>query len=346
MKRFITLILLLTILVTIGTGCAAAGPVMAPSAPTMDSAPASSPPAPRASAPTPDQSASAPSADFAEATEHTTSYTYATSILEVDESAVALPMLTPSDSRGKRLVYNVDMQLQTTEFMPSIRTLFTTLASMGGYVETEMLQGRDMRFPGTERHVIYTVRIHSDRLSEFLVVIEDNFNLVFRNRVGTNVTVDFEHTEATLDDLREREVRIRNILEDGSLNNTERRNYNRQLEEVQSNIRNRERQRNVFDDSIHYSTLTIQILEVILPEDAPDPEPDLTFGERFGEAARNMGNGLLRGLQTLAIGIVLILPALIILVVIAVVVIIVYRRTKKANKNHKNPPNDHDTHND
>jgi len=334
MKRFITLISLLIILTIIGSACAAPAPATAPSVPAAPSAPA---PAPEA--------ADIWEVDYAPVTDIPVIPGIAGEAApftpEADESAVALPLLTPADSRGRRMVYTADLQLQTTQFMQGRRIILNTVAQMNGFIENSHVQGRDMRFPEIERHASFTFRIHSDRLAEFLMVMEDEFNLVSLNQSGENVTANFEHTEATLDDLREQEARLRDILTDDSLSNTERRNLNRQLEEVQSNIRSRERQRNIFDDNIHYSSVSIWLSEVIFPEDMPEPEPEAPFGARFAEAAGNMANGFVRGIQAIAIGVISILPAIIVLAVIVVVVIIIYRKTKKTNNNNNDDNNPH-----
>jgi len=224
--------------------------------------------------------------------------------------------------------------------MQGRRTILNTAARLNGYVERANVHGRDMRSPWTERNAGFTLRIHSDNLAEFIVVMEDEFNLLFFNQDGNDVTAEFEHTEATLDDLREQEARLRDVLEDGTMSDTERRNLNRQLSEIQSNIRNRERQRNIFDDHIHYSTVNIRLFEIILPEDAPEPPEEVPFGVRFGEAIGNMAAGFVRVVQAIVIGVVSILPAIIILAVIVIVVIIICRKAKKAhNNNNNNPPN-------
>jgi len=334
MKRFITLISLLTILAIFGSACSGAmEPAPAPSAapaPTADFAVETPTPAPApASAPAP----SAPAVGGEAAQQQA----------EVDDSVVALMLLTPSDSRGRRLVYTVDMELQTTQFMQGRRTILNTAARLNGYVESANVNGRDMRSPWTERRAGFTLRIHSDNLAEFLVVMEDEFNLVSFNQVSNDVTSEFEHVEATIDDLREQEERLRDLLENADLNDTERRNLNRQLADIQANIRNRERQRNVFDDHVHYSTVNIRLFEVIFPEDVPEPEsePELSFGARFSEAAGNMATGFVRVMQAIAIGIISILPALVVLAVIVVIVIIVCRKAKKENNKSNDNDNNH-----
>jgi len=339
MKRFTTLIALLIILAIFGSACAAQMP------PEMASAPAAAPsPAPTQTAgldPAPPVSGGAPASPAPNAVGEAA---------QPDESVVALPLLTASDSRGRRLIYTVDMDLQTTTFMQGRRTILNTAARLNGYVERANVQGRDIRSPWTERSAGFTLRIHSDNLAEFIVVMEDEFNLLFFNQESDDVTAEFEHTEATLDDLHEQEERLRDLLENTTMSDAERRNLNRQLSDLQANIRNRERQRNVLDDHFRYSTVNIRLFEVIFPEDAPEPEPEEPFGVRFSRAVGDMASGFIRGLQAIAIGIISILPALIILAVIAVVVIMILRKAKKANDtseksnsdNNHNDDNNHD----
>jgi len=323
MKRPTALFALILVIVIIGVGCSAPFDMDA-------SVPEFAHETPSAPSPAPREFALSPAPGEAD-TEHVPEFSF-----DADESAVAIPILTPSDSRGRRLVYNVDLILQTTTFMPGIRVLLNTVEEMGGFVETAIVEGRDMRFPAHERSASYTIRLHTDRLSEFLVVVENNFNLLMLRQFADDVTVRYEHIESTLDDLREQEQRARDELGDTALTSNERRNLERRLAGIQSSIRNNERNLNIFDDLVLYSTINIQLFEVIFPDEII--EEAAPFGLRVGNEANRTWDGFVNFLQGLLIGVIRHASTLITLAIVATIVIVVFRRVRKAKAEKAIPP--------
>jgi len=343
MKRLITIISLVLVLAITASACSADMGAPAPSAPAPSAPAAADSPASarwgEAAMEAPAEVVAGGGAPVAEAAEDFDAESESV-FHDFEEPAVALPLLTPSASMGRRIVYTVEMQIQTTEFMPGKRLLLTTLANFGGWVESEHLEGRDMRFPGTERNVRYTLRIHSDHLSEFLVTVEDNFNLVMRRQLSEDVTESYEHSEATVDDLRGQEARIRADLEDedSEISAADRRTLERRMSEIQSSIRNHERRIRTYDIHVMYSTLHVHMFEVIFPEEQIIEEIEIeepTFGDRFNAAVTRSLDGVVSFFQGVAIVVVLILPTLLILAAAAAVALAIIFAVKKAGKKRK-----------
>jgi len=91
-----------------------------------------------------------------------------------DEADTSLPLLTPSNPDGTKIVYTVTMELQTTEFEAGTRSLLNVVRDMGGYVQNTYIEGRSLYDLEGERFASYTLRIPSESLAEFLVTMEDN----------------------------------------------------------------------------------------------------------------------------------------------------------------------------
>lgn len=262
-----------------------------------------------------------------------------------EESAVPLPLLTPSNSRGKRIVYTVDVELQTTAFMVGIRTLLNTVSIMDGYVESANVRGRDLHQPVRERSADYTLRLYSENLPEFLVVIEDNYNLVSLRQTSEDVTARYGHGDSSLSDLRSRETRLLRDLENTQLETDERLEIELQLAHVQTSIRNYERQQAEFDDGVLYSTINVKLYEVIFEEEPEEEEaeeeeeiPEPTFGERFSQAASRSMNSFIAFCQTVLIILVRLAPALLTLIVLTLIALFIYRTVLKYRKKRNNAP--------
>ena len=307
--------------------------LIACSAADMGSAPTSANDAPSAPMDAPADSDFAYESDASAMPESSASSTDAAPPVS-DGSPGPLPILTPSESGDRRLVYSVSMQLQTTEFMQGIRLLYNTIGEMDGFIVNENVQGRDLRTPEYERSASYTFRLYTDNLPDFIVVIEDNFNLLSRNLASDDVTTSYEQMGFSLQDLREHERSLQNALGNPELDDSDRLDFEVALIEVQSHIRSIEQQRSVVDDDILFSFINVQIFEVNFFEDAPE----LTFGERVSNAASISLGGLIGFGQGLLIVIIRILPTLIILGAVTVITIWIVRKVKKYNASKPKKP--------
>ena len=261
----------------------------------------------------------------------------------------SIPILTPSNPRGVRYIYTIDLQLQTTGFMAGIRTLLSNLGDMDGYVESEHLHGRDLHAPPRERSAEYSLRLYTERLMDFLMMIEDNFNIVDRQLKSENITGRYVYGESAIDDLREQEARLLTALNNTRLETSDRLDLEQQLSQVQYSIRNYEKEQGGFDDGIFYSTINIQLFEVIFPDEVEEEEeeqveeavPEPTFAEKLNQAVTRSANGFLAFCQGVVIVIIRILPTIVVLAVIAVIALLIIRAVKKHRKSHgaHHPPN-------
>jgi len=268
-----------------------------------------------------DGEASAPAADAPYITEEAPS--------DSAGSAGPPPILTPGDSGGRRLLYTVDMQLQTTDFMSGIRLLYDTISELNGFIMNEQVYGRDLRTPGYERSASYTFRLFTDNLPEFIVIIEDNYNLLSRQLYAEDVTAVHEYQGYTLGDLREQEERLKKQLDDDDLDADTITDLERALIEVQAFIRSLEMQQSTLDDDILFSFINIQLFEVIFVEEEDEEEEVvLTFGERFLQESLKSWDGFVAFLQGFSIVFIRILPTLLILGVITVIIVLIVRKYK------------------
>jgi hypothetical protein len=229
--------------------------------------------------------------------------------------------------------------------MAGHRTLLETAGNMGGYLENCSLKGHDMHLPPYERSANYTLRIYSERLAEFLTVVEDNYNLWGMEQTSEDMTASYAYSGAHNEDLYEQEARLLKDLENTRLETSEKLDLERRLAEVQSAIRNNDRQQYNIDDGVLYSTVSIELYEVIFIEEEPvveepepEPEPDPTFNERVNHAVTTSANGFVAFCQGVLIVLIRLAPALIILAVLAVITLVIYRIVRRRQNKRRMPP--------
>ena len=173
------------------------------------------------------------------------------------------------------------------------------------------------------------------------MIVEQNYNLVSLEQKSEDVTAKYNQTNSVLDDLREREARLKKDLENQKLETSDTLNIERELAEVQIAVRNAEKQQSVIDDGVLYSTINVILYEVIFREEIveeveePPEIPEPEFGERLGETAAGSINGFIAFCQNFLLVLIRIAPAVLIIAVFAFLALLIYRGVRKYQRKHK-----------
>jgi len=307
----------------------AAPTAMSPPAATPTPPPASEPPrAPSAPAPTTPPPPPPPAAtqDIAPPP---------TAVQPEEINYVVPPIRTPSEDMDRRLVYTVAMRLQTPEFMSGMRQIQETVGEMGGYITYQEIWGDDMRDPRRERSSHMTFRIPTENLRDFLIMIEDYYNILWLLLRANDETIAYDHAGLSVDDLRLEELFLIDEIELAETPG-QRTSLQRRLTNVRNEIRNFELRRAAIVDAVIYSTVDITLFETIIAEEAEEEEeeviPEITFGERVNYAVSRSVSGFVDFVQGVVIFVILILPALVVIGAFAGIAFLIFRAVKKHNQ--------------
>ena len=268
MKRLFLLIVLAALTVFLLAACAseaspgAAAPPPPPGGAAMPAAEPSAPISfePADEAPAPDMAfrMAAGNFDFAEAE------------AAAPTDYLRLPMLTPSRAGDRRLIYNVSMRLQTTEFMPGVRSLLDVIGEAGGYVVNYEIRGSDIRRTPVERGADFRFRLPTEELPEFIIFIENNYNILNLRQDMQEVTAEYQQTNWWLEDLREQERQLVEAL--ATARGDRYTELSNQLAGIRWTIRDLEAQQARITTNVIYSTIEIQLFEAFLPEELEEEE--------------------------------------------------------------------------
>ena len=264
-----------------------------------------------------------------------------------NEPATEIPILTPS-ATDRKLIYTVNLDLQTTDFMAGMRILRETTGAMGGYVVSENVYGRDIHTPEVERTLTLLYRVPSEQLANFLVVVEDNFNLLSLRLWTDEATVEYRIAENQLENLREQERRILEALDAADIEVSDIAELESTLTDVQRSISELIAVQAIIDDGVIFSTIMINMFEAVIVEIEDEEEEEeveeiipVTFGERLNDALARSGGVLASFGQGLLLVIIAIMPVLIILAFIAALILAIIvpirKRRKKAAANKPYP---------
>jgi len=239
-----------------------------------------------------------------------------------------IPILLASET-GRQLVYNTDIIIETTQFMEGQRRLLDKATELNGHSERTTVNGRSLTTPYVERNAYFRLRLPPENLIEFIIFIEDNYQLYFLDKKMRDFTITHERNVVHLEELKEREERLLAELEEEQTTRSQR-DLERDLENIQADIRNLEAQSAQLDWDVDFSDITISLFEIIFPEEEEEEEPvePPTFGERLQDVTVNSLENLLAMVQGLFLFLIRALPWLIPLAIIAFVIL---RILKKVN---------------
>jgi len=223
----------------------------------------------------------------------------------------------------RKLIRNVQMTIQTTEFDKTMNRVNSKIEEFGGYVQSSQITGKGYDYKG-DRSSYMVARIPSDKLKQFLDASEGFGNIINKSESIEDVTMQYTDTEARQKSLQIEFDRLLVLI-----NTADKLEDIIKLEERLSQVRYQmdslTAQLKVLENQISYSTLSMEIHEVQLLT----PSEKSGMWDRIENGFMNSLYNLRIGLENLIVGFVVAIPYLVIL---AAVVLLVFWINKKILK--------------
>lgn len=192
---------------------------------------------------------------------------------------------------ARKLIRNMDMNVETTDFDNLISTISESVSALGGYIEQSSISGSSMYASRDyNRHASLTARIPADKLDGFVAQISEHGNVTNRSENVRDVTLKYSDIESHKKSLTIEQERLWELLEKAESVETiialEAR-----LSEIRYQLESYESQLRTFDNQVDYSTVNLFIDEVkVFTPTAPD-----SIGTRiqkgFQRNLENIGDG-------------------------------------------------------
>ena len=232
----------------------------------------------------------------------------------------------------RKLIRNVNLSLQTKEFDTVLENMSQKVKDLGGYIQDSSVWGSSSDY-SSSRSASYTLRIPSDKLDEFIDVVETLGNVTYKNERVDDVTLRYVDVDSHKKALETEQERLLALLEKAE-NVEDIITIENRLSDVRYELENYESQIRLLDNQIDYSTVYVDISEVSRVTDTGKQGFFEEVASRFSDSVYVV----LMGLRGFAIGILGSLPILVVWGVILAVVVILLRKFvfKKSKKNKKN----------
>lgn len=241
--------------------------------------------------------------------------------VEVDESA---------QTTNRKLIKNVDMQVETETFTELLDTIEAKTNALGGYIENSYTYNGSSFYGNTNRDASLTIRIPAENLDAFLSAVSEVSNVISRNDRVTDITLQYVDLESHKKALQAEQDRLLELMEQAE-NIEDIITLESRLSEVRYQIESMEAQLRTYDNQVSYSTVYLNVNEVkqLTPVKEQSVWEKISTG--FVESLSNVGHGLLN----FGIGLIIRLPYLIVWAVVIFAVVMIIKAIIKGRKNKK-----------
>ena len=293
MKRYLSLIFALVLLLSVLTGCGAASKndMAAPQAPAEESM------------------------EMADE-----EFLYGESATESGSTAV-LP-------ENQKLIRTVYMDAETLDMDPLMGWIESRVAELGGYFEQKSVRRSGSRDDGSYyRYADLMIRIPAENLDQFVSQVGDNANITSTSETTENVTLTYVSTQSRVLALETEQTRLLELLENAETME-DLLTIEARLTDVRWELENYASQLRVLDNQVNYSTVYLDIREV----DVPTVMAERTVWQKIGDGFTENAADVLEGLVNTFIWVLTAIPYLIPLALIGGAVVLILRLVLRKKK--------------
>lgn len=258
-------------------------------------------------------------------------------LLVTDDTAKSEAVGTGGESieiqQNAKIIRNVSIDGETKDFDAANDAVKKQISENGGYVESSNIKGGESLSNNyrSARTAKYVIRIPADKLDVFLQNTEVLLNITASTETTTDVTLDYYDIQSRLETLESKKTALEAMLEK-AMTLDEILMIQDNLYNVIADIEAYQSKLNLYDNKVNYSTVDLEIIEVVEYTVIDDDEP--SFGERISEAFTESWENFGEFCQDFVVFIVSALPVLMFPAIGGIIILTVWIiRRNKAKKN-------------
>lgn len=237
-----------------------------------------------------------------------------------------------------KILRTVKIYSETKNFTNATETVIMELRAAGGYIQSSEITGGESLYNGskTPKKAIYVLRVPADKLDNYVDLLKNMLNVTSYTETTKDVTLDYYDLQSRIKTLEMKKSSLETLLENAKSVN-EIKTYQDELFSVITEIESLKSKLNVYDNKVNYSTVGLQITEVLeYTETTPEGK---SFGDKLSDTFNSSWEGVGTFFEYFAIFIVAIFPSLLLLGVVAAIVIITVKLVKRKKRNKYNDNN-------
>jgi len=269
----------------------------------------------------------------------------AVSVHDSDSGAVAEVVQTGLDSQSvsdynysaannadsRLLIRNVSITLETATYQTTYDSIIEAISKNGAYIENSNVTGTGKKNNLHEATIV--IRVPAENMDALIKALDGNGTVTSSSESVQDVTLEYIDMESRISSLKTERDSITKLLEQADDLDTILELQDK-ISEINYEIENYESSLLVMQNQITYSTLTLNIKEVIEETEVADSEEvrNTTLGDKMWAALKGSLNFLLILGQGILIVLSALLPVIVIIGIPVTIVLIVRHRKKKVKK--------------
>lgn len=248
-----------------------------------------------------------------------------------DSVSSGLIEVSDVEESGQKIIRTCTIEGETREFDTTSAALSDAISAVGGYIESQSSTGISYGSGRSSRRLTATVRVPADKYEDFVSGLGSIMNVTSSSSSAENVTEAYYDAAARLETLKAERESLQKMM--ASIDTAVQYDFwltlQKRLSETEQDIAALEARLRTYDNRVSYSTVTINLREVLELTPAESP----TFGSRISKAFSSSWQSFGEFWQDVAVFIVSALPAIITLAVIVLVIVVtVLAATRKKKK--------------
>lgn len=223
---------------------------------------------------------------------------------------------------SRKLIKTVHMNVETENFEELLHTIEQRVEALGGYMEQFSSSGMEH-----SRYSNITARIPKTNLDAFMETIEGASNITYRQESVEDVTLDYVDLESHKKMLLKEQERLLELL-DVAETIEDIITIEGRLTEVQYQIESMESQLRTYDNQIDYSTVYLEVEEVV----RYTPQEPVGAWERIQTGFMENLYSVTEGIKDFFIGLIISIPMLVVFFVVIGILALLVRLIIKWDK--------------
>ncbi|MBD5471796.1 MAG: DUF4349 domain-containing protein [Lachnospiraceae bacterium] len=231
---------------------------------------------------------------------------------------------------SRKLIKNVDLEVETEEFDDLLTTIEQKTEALAGYIEESYTYNGSAYRGGSTRNASLTIRIPAGKLNTFLSEVAEVSNVISRNERVTDVTLQYVDMESHKKALVAEQDRLLELLEQAE-NVEDIISIESRLSEVRYQIESMESQLRTMDNQVSYSTINLSIEEV----KQLTPVKEQSVGEKIATGFWKNLTRVGAGIMNFGIGLIISIPYVLLWGIIIAIVVFIIRSVLKKSRSRK-----------
>jgi len=236
---------------------------------------------------------------------------------------------------GEKLVYTCNLEMETLNYEQSIRRIRENIEKYEGFVESENEYDNaydwyysDYSKTSGTMHMSLTVRIPTKYYNDFLSGIEGEDKVVSKNSYVDNISRQYYDTSARIEALKIQQERLLEMMEQAK-EIEDMIIIESRLSEVQYQLNSAKTSLASMDADVAFSTITINVQEVMEYTRNMEPVKKNTFSDRLKNTLSETWEFFWEMLEGLLFLVIRLLPVAFVAGIVAVIVVLIVKSHKK-----------------